>query len=63
MDWIRYRKSVKIAKRVFFDNRIQEIASNNKRPWDSINWVKKQRLPATKAIKFNGLPCNNLDNL
>ena len=63
MDWIRYRKSVKIAKRVFFDNRIQEIASNNKRPWDSINWVKKQRLPATKAIKFNGLPYNNLDNL
>ena len=38
IDWIKYKKSV---KRVFFDNRIQEIASTNKRPWNLINWVKK----------------------
>jgi len=52
-----------MAKRVFFNNRIQEITSTNKRLWDLMNWVKKQKLPATKAIKYNGLLCNNLDNL
>ena len=28
-----------------------------------MNWVKKQKLPATEAIKFNGYPCNELDDL
>jgi len=28
----KYKKSVRMAKRIFFDNRIQEIASTNKRP-------------------------------
>ena len=54
---------VTMAKRIFFDNRIQEIASNNKRPWNIINWVKKWKLSAMEAIKFNGLSYNNLDNL
>ena len=30
-DWIRYRKTVKLAKRFFFDNKIQEIVLSNKR--------------------------------
>jgi len=62
-DWKSYRKSVKIAKQSFFDERIQEIASLNKRPWDLMNWVKKHKLPAMEAIKFNGQPCNNLNDL
>jgi len=28
-----------------------------------MNWVKKQKLPAMEAIKFNELSCNNLDDL
>jgi len=28
-----------------------------------MNWVKKQKLPVMEAIKFNGIPCNNLDDL
>ena len=28
-----------------------------------MNWVKKQKLPATKAIKFNGHPYNKLEDL
>ena len=52
-----------MTKRVFFDNRIQEIASTNKRPCNLMNYVKKQKLPATEAIKFNRLLYNNLDNL
>ena len=31
IDWIKYKKSVKMAKKIFFDSRIQEIASTNKR--------------------------------
>jgi len=53
-DWKSYRKSVKIAKQSFFDERIQKIASLNKRPWDLMNWVKKCKLPATvMGIKGN----------
>jgi len=48
---------------MFFDNKIQEIVSTNKRPWDLINWVKKHKLLATEAIKFNSYPCNKLDKL
>jgi len=62
-DWKIYRKLVKLAKQMFFDKRIQEIALLNKRPWDLMNWVKKCKLPTTEAIKFNGQPCNNLDDL
>ena len=31
-DWINYKKTMRIVKHVFFDNRIQEITSTNKRP-------------------------------
>ena len=30
-DWMKYRKIVKIAKRLFFNNKIQEIVLSNKR--------------------------------
>ena len=28
-----------------------------------MNWIKKRKLPATKAIQYNGQPCIELDNL
>ena len=30
-DWIKYRKTVKMAKQIFFDNKIQEIVLTNKK--------------------------------
>ena len=44
-------------------NRIAEIASTNKQPWDLISWVKQQKLPVVKAICFQGQPCNDLSDL
>ena len=37
IDWINYKKLVRTAKEVVFDNRIQEIALTNKRLWDLMN--------------------------
>ena len=54
---------VKMAKKSFFDSKIQEVALTNKRPWDLINWIKKHNLSIIEAIKFNGRLCNNLDKL
>ena len=37
INWINYKKMVRIAKCIFFDNKIQEIASTNKRSCNLIN--------------------------
>ena len=36
-DWIKYGKLVRIAKKIFFNNKIQEITLTNKRLWDLMN--------------------------
>ena len=35
----------------------------NRKLQNLINQIRKCKLPAMKAIKFNGRPCNKLDNL
>ena len=62
-DWIKYKKSVKKTKRIFFDNKIQEIVLTNKKLWDLMNWVKKWKLLVIETIKLNGYPYNKLDDL
>ena len=32
-------------------------------PWELMNWVKKRKLPATKAIKYNSMPCLSPNSL
>jgi len=39
-NWHTFCSSTRCAKRSFFDDRIVEIASTNKCPWDLISWVK-----------------------
>ncbi|KAJ2921337.1 hypothetical protein H1R20_g15757, partial [Candolleomyces eurysporus] len=58
-----FRSAVKAAKREFFDKRIEEVVTTNKRPWDLIEWVKEHKNPLCEAIQFEGRPCHKLDNL
>jgi len=48
--WLAFRRTVKAAKRKFFDSRIEDIALLNKCPWDLMEWVKQRKLPACEAI-------------
>ena len=51
-DWRLFRSTTRSAKRSFFDDRITEIASTNKCPWDLMSWVKQRKLPAVEAIRY-----------
>jgi len=62
-DWKTFKKVVKKTKQEFFNVKIQEITGKNSSLWELINWVKKRKLPAIKAIKYNRQPCLELNNL
>jgi len=51
------------VKRKFFNNKIYEIASSNKRPWDLMSWVRKKSLSAIESILYENHPCNTLPDL
>ena len=62
-DWKSFKNTVRKTKRIFFNDKIQEIVLRNYKLWDLINWVRKQKLLATEAIQFNNRPYIKLDNL
>jgi len=39
-DWCLFRSTTRFVKQSFFDDRIAEIVSTNKCPWDLMSWVK-----------------------
>ena len=62
-DWKEFKKIVKKTKHIFFNDKIQEIALKNKRPWDFINQVKKYKIPAIEALQYIEYLYIELDNL
>ncbi|CAA7271828.1 unnamed protein product [Cyclocybe aegerita] len=62
-DYNKFKKVYKDAKRDFFDERIAEIATSLKRPWDLMEWVKQRKLLPCEAIRHGNQPCHDMDDL
>ena len=56
--WKEFKLVVHTVKRKFFDNKIHEITSSNKRLWDLMSWIRKKSLPAIKSISYKNHPYN-----
>jgi hypothetical protein len=51
-DWVEYRHVMRAAKRDFFEDRINHVASINQRAWDLMAWMCKCNLPTYEAISY-----------
>jgi len=51
-NWKNFKEVIKKTKYIFFNNRIQEIVSKNKRHWGLMNWIKRQKMPAIEALQY-----------
>ena len=62
-NWKNFKRAIKNAKRSYFDDKIQEITSKRKGPWELTSWINRRWLPTTKAIKHNNQPCLSPESL
>ncbi|KAJ3570517.1 hypothetical protein NP233_g4354 [Leucocoprinus birnbaumii] len=62
-DYMTFQQAMRAAKHKFFNEKIEEIASECQHLWDLMAWVKQHNLPACEAIAYNGKPCHSMDSL
>ena len=61
-EWHNVCHIIKNAKCKYFNEKIEHIASNNKRPWDLMSWVRAPKPDSSEAIVFKGKPCLSIED-
>ncbi|XP_006461007.1 hypothetical protein AGABI2DRAFT_117933 [Agaricus bisporus var. bisporus H97] len=57
-------KTLRVARRQYFDKQIHSMASDRKRPCDLMPWTRERKMPAVEAIlDSEGNSCNNEEKL
>ncbi|EKM74364.1 hypothetical protein AGABI1DRAFT_48134, partial [Agaricus bisporus var. burnettii JB137-S8] len=60
----KMRKTLRVARRQYFDKQIHNMASDRKRPWDLMPWTRERKMPAVEAIlDSKGNSCNTEEKL
>ncbi|KAF7761148.1 hypothetical protein Agabi119p4_10557 [Agaricus bisporus var. burnettii] len=60
----KMRKTLRVARRQYFDKQIHNMASDRKRPWDLMPWTRERKMPAVEAIlDSEGNSCNTEEKL
>ena len=61
--WAALKRATRIARRKYFDRKVEEVASENKRPWDLMNWVGPRNTLSLEGLSFNGKPCETKEQV
>ena len=61
--WAVLKRATRVARHKYFDRKVEEVASENKRLWDLMSWVDSRNTSFLEGLSFNGKPCETKEQV